>query len=126
MTMMKRFAACCGLALVSACSAAPPPVQGSVQAPGRTAVANPALLVRDGASVAMTFTSGPGSTRQGRRGQGLFTNTYRAATNTFGPAQVLSHTPTTLTFRTQTTTCTLAPEGVVTCEDGSRGAWNAV
>ena len=74
----------------------------------------------------MTFTSGPRSLVSGRRGQGLFTSTYDASAGTFDGAPVLSHTPTTLSFRTDTTTCTLAPEGVVTCEDGSRGAWNAV
>ena len=126
MGCLKRFATCCGLALASACSAVPPPAQAPTQPPVRSPVANPALLVLDGASVAMTFTSGPRSLASGRRGQGLFTSTYDAAANTFGPDAVLSHTSTTLTFRTATTTCTLAPEGMVTCEDGSRGAWNAV
>lgn len=108
--------------VLAACSTGP-------TAPSAPTVASrpgAALLLRDGATVAMTFQSGPGATAPGERGPGLFTNTYRASSGTFGPATVTSHRPDTLTFRTRSTSCTLAPEGVVTCADGSRGAWNAV
>ena len=120
-TNLRRAVIGGGLTLVVGCSStAPVGNAGGSLSPGA------ALLLRDNATVAMTFQSGPGSTAQGRRGRGLFTNTYRATTNTFGPAEVLSHTPSALTFRTSSTTCTLATEGVVTCRDGSRGSWNAV
>ena len=76
--------------------------------------------------MAMTFQSGPGSTARGERGPGLFTNTYRASSNTFGPAPVTSHTPDALTFRTRSTTCTLRAGGTVACADGTQGIWNAV
>ena len=109
--------------LATACAATPPLTQDRAAA---APSGGPALLLLDGASVAMTFRTGPGSTVRGERGPGLFTNTYRASTNTFGPAPITSHTPDALTFQTRSTTCTLRAGGTVTCADGTQGIWNAV
>ena len=129
-----RFGLCVlvGGTLASGCTASAPPTTtptttSTTTAPsGDRSSPGAALLVRDGATVALTFQSGPGSTVQGSLGTGRFANTYRADTNTFGPAPVVSHTPQSLVFQTRSTTCTLATEGIVTCADGSRGSWNAI
>ena len=118
MPFRSRLAVLGAVLTLTACSTAAPSATAS--RPGG------ALLLRDGATVAMTFQGGPAATARGERGPGLFTSTYRASSNTFGAALVTSHRPDALTFRTRSTSCTLAPEGVVTCADGSRGAWNAV
>ncbi len=85
--------------------------------------AQSALLFADGEVSILESTEGPASTRQGSQGKGRFLHTYRAVTNTFGPAPVVEHTSTSLTFRGPNTTCTVEAGGGLSCLNGSSGTW---
>ena len=120
--------AACALLLAGCAATAPPggPRPSGFGSPGFGPSGSGALLVRDGATVAVTFESGPGRAIDGSLGTGRLARTYDAGAGTLGPDRVVSHTPRALVFATGSTTCTLATEGVATCADGTRGSWNAI
>ncbi|MEQ8402236.1 MAG: hypothetical protein RIB53_00425 [Roseitalea porphyridii] len=106
--------------LVAACSTSG---QESVTQAAAPTVDQQALLLQPGQNVLLIIEEGAGSQRQGSQGLGRFVHNYRGPGQRFGPAPIVEHTPTSLTFRTRTTNCTIRDGGLLTCENGAAGRW---
>ncbi|HET7411959.1 MAG TPA: hypothetical protein VFJ18_04775 [Pararhizobium sp.] len=83
-------------------------------------------LLKDGQTVLLVMTEGVGSTKMGSRGKGRFVQTYRAASQTFGPAKVTKHTDVSLTFRTRHDTCVMTADHDLNCENAGTGYWKTM
>lgn len=81
------------------------------------------VLFSDQQVVNIDFTEGLIATWSGSRGKGKFHYTYRAASRSFGPLQVVMHDRDKLTVRGTHTACTLRRNRTVSCADGSTGRW---